>query len=455
MSKAEHTNGREQPRAHGAQGTHAPNGPEAAAARALVEAVESGDSQRVASLIASGAFADARLRGGETPLMRASSRGYSDIARALLDAGADASARRADGFTPLILAAFFGHEDVARLLLERGADASARTALGTTAERWAASRGFEGMTTILRAAAQKPARAEASAPKARAAKESFKESFEDLSIFSRARAAEDSEATRVGVARKRREDDFFKVDEVKVDEGARLKSSGAESSEAPFVEAGRDEERTSVFVRDDVRAPSHPSESAFGLGGFLRSWQASIGTALLLLAVGVGAYALWRNNARESAKPAPQPQPTASQQPAPAQVVAAPQPTPNGVPSPTPLPEAGYPYQYQDPASMPYYVPPAAANVPPQANIPKELTVVSESGAPTPDDSARTKRKPEPTPAPAQPARGGDDSQSDSAARDADRNSRDAAPRPAPAARPTPPPSATPERGKVIQWPPQ
>src|SRR3712207_8924016 len=76
-------------------------------AQALVGAVERGDAQEVASLLSSGAFADARTNGGETPLMRAAAKGFDDVARVLLDAGADPRARRPDGFTPLILAAFF------------------------------------------------------------------------------------------------------------------------------------------------------------------------------------------------------------------------------------------------------------------------------------------------------------------------------------------------------------
>jgi hypothetical protein len=116
-------------------------------------------------------------------------------------------------------------------------------------------------------------------------------------------------------------------------------------------------------------------------------------------------------------------------------------------------------------ASQPYYDPPVVNNVPPQSNIPNDLTVVSESGAPVAEDPARAKRKPEAGNANAnantQPAREGDDSKTDAGARgDSDRNTRqpDAEPRTAPTARPTPPtpaPSSDPNRGKVIPWPPQ
>jgi hypothetical protein len=196
----------------------------------------------------------------------------------------------------------------------------------------------------------------------------------------------------------------------------------------------------------------------------MRSWQASIGTALLLVAVAVGAYALWRRGgASQTARPAPATQQPVAQQPVPAQVLPAqqPQPTPLAPEAqqvlPTPDPNA---YPMAGNAAQPYYVPPAATNnIPPQSNIPKELTVVSESGAPTPDDSARAKRnKPDAGDASAQPSREGDDSKTGARGEAADRNSRTPDPEARPTPRPTPPtpaPSSNPEHGKVIQWPPQ
>src|SRR5437763_3248661 len=134
-----------------------------------------------------------------------------------------------------------------------------------------------------------------------------------------------------------------------------------------------------VSVRRDERVPAHPSASSFRVGGFLRSWQASVGTALLVLALGVAVFALWRDGktAGRSAQPAPTPQATAPQtvaQPAaPAQVVAAPQPsvalpTPDaqGVAVPAEAPGATYAvpaeapgatYAVPAPAGQPFYVP--------------------------------------------------------------------------------------------------
>ncbi|HEV7889290.1 MAG TPA: ankyrin repeat domain-containing protein [Pyrinomonadaceae bacterium] len=464
MSRAEQTGTREHFKPHGGEHSPAPNGPEAAAARALVEAAEAGDAARVTSLVASGAFADARLRGGETPLMRASARGYADVARALLDAGADVSARRADGFTPLILAAFFGHEEVVRLLLERGADTSARTGLGTTAEKWAASRGFEGVSSLLRGASHARARSDVHKVKTSADASRVKPSSDplaDVGIFSRRGTAEESEVSRALVAGRAKTDESVAV---KND----VEGSAVEAEERALVAAssssvrGGKREKVVISIRDDAPIISYPSESGFQFWRFMRSWQASVGTAFLLAAFGVGAYALWRG-ARENPKPAPPPQQPVVQQPA--QVLPAQQPqatplAPDAQLLPTPDPNA---YPMAGNASQPYYDPPVVNNVPPQSNIPNDLTVVSESGAPVAE--APPKRKPGAGNAnantPAQPAREGDDPKNDANGRgDSDRNARqpDSEPRTAPTARPTPPtpaPSSDPNRGKVIPWPPQ
>lgn len=464
MSRAEQTDTRENFKPHGGEPMHAPNGPEAAAARALAEAAEAGDAARVSSLVASGAFADARLRGGETPLMRASARGYADVARALLDAGADASARRTDGFTPLILAAFFGHEEVVRLLLERGADASARTGLGTTAEKWAASRGFEGVSTLLRGASHARARSDASKVKASSGAAHVMPSSDplaDVGIFSRRDAAEDSEVSRAVVVSRAKTDESVAV---KNEEGSavEVEERALVAASSSSVREGK-REKVTISIRDDAPVFSYPSESRFQFWRFMRSWQASIGTAFLLVAFGVGAYALWRGTARENPKPAQTPQQPVVQQPAqvlPAQPPQATPLAPDAQLMPTPDPNA---YPMAGNASQPYYDPPVVNNIPPQSNIPHDLTVVSESGAPASEDPARAKRKPDSGNANvnAQPAREADDPKPEANTRgDSDRNARqpDAETRTAPTPRPTPPtpaPSSDPNRGKVIPWPPQ
>jgi hypothetical protein len=388
--------------------------------RAMFVAAEKGDATATASLLASGARADARLsKGGETPLMRAAARGHLEVARLLLDAGADASARRADGFTPLILAVFFGHEQIVSLLLERGADAFARTTLGTTAARWAAARGFEAMASMLR-------KAEA------------------------ARATEAATLERESVAASLVKTTISRSDEVSI--FSTLYAANAS-------------------VRSDSRLPAHPSASTFRLGHFLRSWQGSVGAALLLLAFAVSVFAFLRGGgttAREASRTAPLPSPSApevvAQQPA-LQSSSTPQPSPA---FPTPDAQAVMPvtdpaYALPNTVGQPFYVAPGAA-VPGQPSTTRDLAVVSESGTPSTEEAGRSKRKTDANTNESAPAatriEGRDDAASASDSRAA-RNTRPseaeqqrpAQPSTTPA--PAPPPQPTPARAKVIQWPPQ
>jgi hypothetical protein len=103
--------------------------------------VGDGDVEAVKALLAAGAQVNDASEGGETPLMRATSRGRLEVVRLLLAAGADVNARRADGMTPLIYAAFFGHTEVVRALIDGGADVEARDRLGMRAVDWARSKG--------------------------------------------------------------------------------------------------------------------------------------------------------------------------------------------------------------------------------------------------------------------------------------------------------------------------
>jgi hypothetical protein len=406
-------------------------------------AAEEGDAAAVARLLASGASADERVApGGETPLMRAAARGHEDVARVLLDAGADACADRADGFTPLILAVFFGHEGVVRLLVERGADASARTSLGTTAARWAEARGFAFMAGVLR-------EAEASRPRtavthavgkigAGRAKAETTVSSDEVEIFFKGRGRRDAD-----------------------------REESADESPAP-ARAAKEEDYSSdvtaagVSVRRGGQLPAHPSASAFRLGHFLRSWQGSVGALLLLAAFGVAVFALMRGSTapRDAAQPTPTaPQTAAQQTPAP------PLPTPAPSPAfPTPdaqgiMPVPDQTYAVPNTTGQPYYVP-SGPVAPVVSDAPRELTVVSESGAPSAQDTGQSGRRTGANDSSA-PSRNDNTSETDAtrAARAA-RTPEPEQPRPAPPAAPTnqaPPPAAqpTPGRAKVIQWPPQ
>jgi hypothetical protein len=451
------------------------------------------------------AGADARLPNGETPLMRAASRGFEDVARALLDAGADVNARRADGFTPLLLAAFSGHESLVRLLLERGADAGARTHLGTTARQWADARGFAGIAAMLPAVAARPEESANGTESERSRAEEIKgepaeefesarvekferASAEDVSIFSR---KQERRGVRAAIERADPEaaGKLFSTLPANAPassasastsppgvsaslSNAASSSTGAStlsprgSSRNEQVNASEDAGASGAIVsvrRDDV-LPSHPTASAFRLRNFLRSWQASVGTALLLLAFGVGVFALWRDSkkAGQNQRPAPTPQgtvpETAAQPVVPLQSLPAPQvsptpATPEAQAGATPAEMPGASYVVPVPPPQTYYNPPNSA----LTNAPKEPTVLSESGVPVSADPSRPKNRADsPARATPSPAQAGRDDSGDTNARasDADRSART---NDAQTSRPSaPPPAPTPTpHGKVIQWPPQ
>ena len=453
-------------------------------ARALFGAAEDGDANAVAHLLAAGLPADARLApGGETPLMRAAARGFEEVARALLDAGANVSAQRGDGFTPLILAVFFGHEGVVRLLVERGADAHARTSLGTTAARWAASRGFEEMASLLRDAEAARPRAVSpavevtaaisptmtAAPVVTSARASTSPS-DELSIFSRKAERRDARGT-VARALALTEGGASILSEESV---RSISASNDSRPDVNQVGVPRPDDTSSslaqsnaagVAVRSGGHVPVHPSASTFSLGHFLRSWQGSVGAAMLLLAFGVAIFALLRGGttSRDAAPAQATPTPAAPQAAVQVQPIPLVQPTP-AFPTPDPLavmPVTDPAYAVPNTAGQPFYVPqPAPGSVP--ADVPRDLTVVSESGAASNENSGRATRRPGPGANDASNTR--PDARTDTGT-DADARPVRPARTPEPEQqRPAPPPSQssqppapqpTPGRAKVIPWPPQ
>ena len=85
-------------------------------------AIQSGNAEAVAQLLAKGAEADGRFAfDDETPLTVAAFHGHTEIARMLLTAGAEVNALTPRG-TALGLAARFGRADLVRLLVAAGAD---------------------------------------------------------------------------------------------------------------------------------------------------------------------------------------------------------------------------------------------------------------------------------------------------------------------------------------------
>jgi hypothetical protein len=242
-----------------------------------------------------------------------------------------------------------------------------------------------------------------------------------------------------------------------------VSASSASRSDEPSPELSQSDAAAGDSARRGGNVPAHPSAPTFRLGHFLRSWQGSVGTAMLLLAFGVAVFALLRGGttARDAA-PAPSTQQTPTPQAA-AQALPTPltQPTP-AFPTPDPLaivPVTDPAYAVPNTAGQPFYVPQPAPG-PVSADVPRELTVVSESGAPSNENAARTTRKPEPGANDASNARPEGRTEPDAETRAA-RPTRTPEPE---QQRPAPPPSQsnqppapqpTPGRAKVIPWPPR
>jgi len=88
----------------------------------LMTAARTGNLGPVRALLARGADVNARERRGQTSLMWASAEGHAEVVRALLRAGADFRAPLPTGFTPLFFAVREGRTDVVRMLLAAGVD---------------------------------------------------------------------------------------------------------------------------------------------------------------------------------------------------------------------------------------------------------------------------------------------------------------------------------------------
>ncbi|KAL8998031.1 MAG: hypothetical protein Q9188_006185 [Gyalolechia gomerana] len=106
--------------------------------------------QTCATLLQRGADVNACDSHGQTPLHRATIRGYADIVQLLYDHNVHIEARSHDfGRTPLHWAALHGHQDIVRLMLAIGAFVEAQDRRKWTALHLAASKGHEEVLRLL------------------------------------------------------------------------------------------------------------------------------------------------------------------------------------------------------------------------------------------------------------------------------------------------------------------
>ena len=112
-----------------------------------------------ATLIAAGAYVNAKNHFGETPLHKAAKYGHASVVSLLLSAGANVNAKGEmknvkgnGGWTPLHVAAIYGHATIAAALIEAGAYVNATTDSGKTPLHWAALKGSAAAAAALIAA---------------------------------------------------------------------------------------------------------------------------------------------------------------------------------------------------------------------------------------------------------------------------------------------------------------
>jgi len=107
----------------------------------LTIAAEAGYTAIVQALLTHGAATDIPDLRGYTPLLAAADKGNTDIVRLLLEAKAEVNAKSINGDTALMFAAVGGHKETVSVLLEKGAVVSTRNRFGRTALMMAACSG--------------------------------------------------------------------------------------------------------------------------------------------------------------------------------------------------------------------------------------------------------------------------------------------------------------------------
>lgn len=119
----------------------------------LVDAVEAGDTPRIARLLAADTDVDVDVNGaqvdGMTALHWAAYHNDAELGMKLLESGANASARNRYGIAPLYLACVNGNAALVEALLEAGADPNSTIRGGETALMTASRTGTVGAVTVL------------------------------------------------------------------------------------------------------------------------------------------------------------------------------------------------------------------------------------------------------------------------------------------------------------------
>ena len=120
--------------------------------KAIFTAVDSGNTQQVARLLAEGTDVNVRDASGYTPLLVAALHGHRDMAEQLIRAGADVNAKGTNGWTPLLAAVAsvaVEKQAIVELLIAKGADINTKNNAGNTPLYVATMVGSAEVTALL------------------------------------------------------------------------------------------------------------------------------------------------------------------------------------------------------------------------------------------------------------------------------------------------------------------
>ena len=116
---------------------------------AILEAAETGDLEKVKSLIESGADVNIKNNGGWSPLYMAAAGGHLDVVKLLIAKGANVNTSNNFGWTPLHATVISGHQGIVELLLAKGANVNAKRIGGWTVLHQAVAGGNRDIVELL------------------------------------------------------------------------------------------------------------------------------------------------------------------------------------------------------------------------------------------------------------------------------------------------------------------
>lgn len=115
----------------------------------LLEAVQSGDSYKVAGALKKNPDINIKDEAGNTPLILALKSGRTDIAELLINSGANVNLSDRHESTPLLWATYAGYANVAHLLISKGANITRKNKDAENPLHWACIKGDADLVCLM------------------------------------------------------------------------------------------------------------------------------------------------------------------------------------------------------------------------------------------------------------------------------------------------------------------